>query len=911
MAILINSVNYLTFLGRPALGVTVTAYNSSNSVVGQTITGLNGYYNLGIFNLPVGTYSIRYFGNGFSNIPSEWNTYIVYPVSDDPALNHEIVRAETEEEVLAIDIFNEQSRASGVENTLANEIPTELYQLGSDSTHRTVTDSQITLWNLGGEVITASGLISVIYPSGSTGYVPYLNKVGLFSNSPINTDGTNIGVAGAYLSERLNVLGDIKSQQRLPQALVTFEGDDGYTEQYTIAKPIFDSAGVPGVINMISSWVNGTGHLTTAQLLAMQNAGWEICSHSTDGTFLTTLTEAQIITNLSTSKSVLESLGLIVNNFVCPGDASNATVRKVGRNYYRSVRDAYTQINPYPINNYRIAGLAIDDPSQIATYKNYIDLALAQNKWMVFYYHNPGTIPSLAATLTTLIAYTQSKGIPIVTANQALDLIGNVFDYTSVNESGFFNVGVDGSFISQSGSINTLNTNSLQTNYIYNYNQTYEIDLSDSNSLTIRNYSTAVSGYGNIYLSYGNSYLETVDPVFGSSYFWSRKVGSQEVASIGASNVGSVIGLYADLYPEHLHISSTTVGNILNIWGSGGVSIGNAINDGTSLLRLGDYQVCNMFEPDLFQVSSVNDNYGYLVLYSGTAYVELDDDTNGYSSAAMYPGVVEIGVEAIDGETSCFIDIYSDNINFISNLNEDILWVWPRGGISVNNAIDDEVSALSVSNTTDVTPLSSYPPSNVSFFQLTLSGVASDSHQGVGNFTEIDNSATGLTDWLVNSHNSVYNNGNGNVTTMSNYYGKLINAGLGHIYNMVGYDLDVAENSGGGLVDSFTSYFANNQTVGTNIYSFSTYQNSGISSNTNFAFYGAGSARSWLNGGLGIGYDSKRYCDPQRINCNQYWQHYSYIRQQWRSLRTFEGRTLRLNSGSPKQRKYFFTSSKR
>lgn len=90
MAILINSVNYLTFLGRPALGVTVTAYNSSNSVVGQTITGLNGYYNLGIFNLPVGTYSIRYFGNGFSNIPSEWNTYIVYPVSDDPALNHGI-----------------------------------------------------------------------------------------------------------------------------------------------------------------------------------------------------------------------------------------------------------------------------------------------------------------------------------------------------------------------------------------------------------------------------------------------------------------------------------------------------------------------------------------------------------------------------------------------------------------------------------------------------------------------------------------------------------------------------------------------------------------------------------------------------------------------------------------------------
>ena len=65
------------------------------------------------------------------------------------------------------------------------------------------------------------------------------------------------------------------------------------------------------------------------------------------------------------------------------------------------------------------------------------------------------------------------------------------------------------------------------------------------------------------------------------------------------------------------------------------VSIGNAINDGTSLLRLGDYQVCNMFEPDLFQVSSVNDNYGYLVLYSGSAYVKLDDDTNGYSSVPI------------------------------------------------------------------------------------------------------------------------------------------------------------------------------------------------------------------------------------------------------------------------------------
>ena len=67
-------------------------------------------------------------------------------------------------------------------------------------------------------------------------------------------------------------------------AMLTYSFDDGHISVYSKAYPILANYGQVGTANVISNTVRmGTWHpnfVDSAQLFEMQNAGWEICSHS-------------------------------------------------------------------------------------------------------------------------------------------------------------------------------------------------------------------------------------------------------------------------------------------------------------------------------------------------------------------------------------------------------------------------------------------------------------------------------------------------------------------------------------------------------------------------------------------------------------------------------------------------------
>lgn len=105
------------------------------------------------------------------------------------------------------------------------------------------------------------------------------------------------------------------------KALMILCFDDAYKGAMTYGFPILKAMGVPAVVPTPPKWIN-EGHpdpnfppLLVADLLEMQAAGWEICSHtfnhlSWSEAFAEGYTEDQLISELAKAKTWLENNGL-------------------------------------------------------------------------------------------------------------------------------------------------------------------------------------------------------------------------------------------------------------------------------------------------------------------------------------------------------------------------------------------------------------------------------------------------------------------------------------------------------------------------------------------------------------------------------------------------------------------------
>jgi hypothetical protein len=132
------------------------------------------------------------------------------------------------------------------------------------------------------------------------------------------------------------------------------------------------------------------------------------------------------------NRSVLQSYGLIVNNFAYPYGAYNAHTDSIVSQYYRSARDVYCPGNastlPYSQWHVFADNGAPGDPGSLSSLKSIVDQVHSTNKWAVFYFHQilPNVINSSdvinTQTFASFLDYIQSKGVPTLTVNQALNL---------------------------------------------------------------------------------------------------------------------------------------------------------------------------------------------------------------------------------------------------------------------------------------------------------------------------------------------------------------------------------------------------------------------------------------------------------------------------------------------------------
>jgi len=67
-----------------------------------------------------------------------------------------------------------------------------------------------------------------------------------------------------------------------PSALLTFSFDDGHISNYTVAFPVLQRNNLVGTLSAVSDWTlpGSDDRISPSQLRIMQDAGWEIASHS-------------------------------------------------------------------------------------------------------------------------------------------------------------------------------------------------------------------------------------------------------------------------------------------------------------------------------------------------------------------------------------------------------------------------------------------------------------------------------------------------------------------------------------------------------------------------------------------------------------------------------------------------------
>jgi|GEM_PF-2371795 peptidoglycan/xylan/chitin deacetylase (PgdA/CDA1 family) len=183
----------------------------------------------------------------------------------------------------------------------------------------------------------------------------------------------------------------------LPEkARVTLRFDDGFLDIFTNAKPIMDSAGFVGTSFIVTDWANTSGHMSTAQLQALQSAGWEIGSHSVTHVTLTTVNEARQIDELEDSKSILESWGLNIRSFAPPANGWNSALAVLAQNAgYESVSTGYMGSPPYyqawpPADLYDMKrGPSINSIAHTAAdVLGWVDTAISAKEWQILLFHN-------------------------------------------------------------------------------------------------------------------------------------------------------------------------------------------------------------------------------------------------------------------------------------------------------------------------------------------------------------------------------------------------------------------------------------------------------------------------------------------------------------------------------------------
>ncbi len=209
-----------------------------------------------------------------------------------------------------------------------------------------------------------------------------------------------------------------------PRLSLTF--DDGWEENVSTVLPLLNQYGFTSTQYYTSQYISDTGD--TSGVLAFQNAGHEVGSHTVTHPNLSTITLAQVVSELTQSKQVLETAtGRPVVNFASPyGGYNTQVVNEIKKLYrsHRTVDEGYNSKDNFDAYHLKVQNMLVETtPQQVAAW---IAQAQKDNTWLILVFHKVDST-NLEAFDTPLSAFEQdltiiaNSGISVVSVNQALD----------------------------------------------------------------------------------------------------------------------------------------------------------------------------------------------------------------------------------------------------------------------------------------------------------------------------------------------------------------------------------------------------------------------------------------------------------------------------------------------------------
>jgi peptidoglycan/xylan/chitin deacetylase (PgdA/CDA1 family) len=241
-----------------------------------------------------------------------------------------------------------------------------------------------------------------------------------------------------------------KPASATPKAYVSITFDDAWKTQYDYAYPILQAHNMKatfyiptGMIGIWWSFITPAQrvYMSASEIQTLNSNGMEIASHTYDHKDLNTLSENDIRWELQRSKDDLAALGIDAVDFAYPDGSAyaNSYTDNIVMQYYQSARGGnYLPLNyadyimPIPAQSKSLKCVAdvSDGSTQLAHYKQAVDVLTSQGGWMIINFHNVGAQGSWSYPLTSIADfnsfcdYLQTKGVVVVTVHEALAITG-------------------------------------------------------------------------------------------------------------------------------------------------------------------------------------------------------------------------------------------------------------------------------------------------------------------------------------------------------------------------------------------------------------------------------------------------------------------------------------------------------
>ncbi len=174
--------------------------------------------------------------------------------------------------------------------------------------------------------------------------------------------------------------------------------DDGLQSIYDRAFPVMSAADITATAYIVTDWIPevATNRMSPTELHALQDAGWEIGSHSVTHRKFTELSPEDVTYEYSESKRVLTEMGFQIDTFAYPDGRYDKSILSEGMQYYTRLRttDSMTLFKAYDgvyLGDYPSTiphTSAHCDPISWDNVRSYIDRAVQTDSAVIFLWHS-------------------------------------------------------------------------------------------------------------------------------------------------------------------------------------------------------------------------------------------------------------------------------------------------------------------------------------------------------------------------------------------------------------------------------------------------------------------------------------------------------------------------------------------